>query len=125
MSYQNFLEHVIAKFNERLPSKPEFKEFADEYDGRNVTLKIKKDAVYVFHISKNGGIHLAVSDSVKFKDDMYIETDKEVFDSMIKQRKLNIQHLLLGKIKWKNINLMEVSKIKKIFGADSLKDFAK
>lgn len=124
MSYQTYLEHVISEFNKRLSSKPAFKEFANEYDGRTVTLKIKKDAVYVFLISKDDGMRLTVSDTVKFKDGMYVETDKEVFDSMIKQRKLNIQYLLLGKIKWKNINLTEVSKIKKIFGVESLKEFA-
>lgn len=125
MSYKAYLDHVVSEFNKRLPSKPEFKEFLEEFHGRTFTLKIKKDAIYVFSISKNKGLHLTVSDSAASKDDMYIETDKEVFDSMVRRRKINIQHILLGKIKWKNIDLTDVSKIKKIFGIQSLKDLSK
>ena len=125
MLYNEVLETIVSKFNTRLPSKPEFKEFLNAYHGRNIVIKIKKDAVYLIHISKEKGLDLTITDSATPKDDMYIEMAKDIFDSMINQRKINLQHILLGKIKWKNINLTEVSKIKRIFGVHSLKDFTK
>ena len=125
MLYKAVLENLVSKFNERLPSKPEFKEFLNAYHGRNIIIKIKKDAVYVIHISKEKGLGLAITDSATPKEDMYVEMDKAIFDNMINQRKINLQHILLGKIKWKNINLTEISKIKRIFGMHSFKDFTK
>ncbi|RLG91700.1 MAG: hypothetical protein DRO36_03710 [Candidatus Hecatellales archaeon] len=120
MAFQSILENAVKKFNDRFKVKPEFQKILQKYDGRSVTLNIKGDTIYVFYLSSSG-VTLKTSPK-EDPEDMYVEMDKDIFGRFLEERRLNVQDLLRGRIKWKNISLKQVKEIKKILGISSLKD---
>ncbi len=118
MAFQSILENAVEKFNKRVKDRPEFQKVLEKYKGRLVTINIQNDATYIFHLNPDN-VTLTVS-SENNQEDMYIEISKEVFQKIIENRRINLQDLLHGRIKWKNISLKEVKQIKKILGIKSL-----
>ncbi len=114
MSFKDRFEAGVAKFNLRAKSDPQIQEALRQYAGRSVTLKVTDDTVYVFYLEKDG-IRLEVTPE-NAPEDMYLETSKEILQRMIDEKKLNPADLLLGRIKWRNIGLKEVSIVRKIMG---------
>ncbi|RJX15955.1 hypothetical protein CW703_02915 [Candidatus Bathyarchaeota archaeon] len=118
MAFQEVLENAVKKFNNRVKFKSEYQKILEKYAGRIVTLNVKDDAIYIFHLSPNE-VKLEIS-SENHEEDMYLETSKEIFQKIIEERRISPQDLLRGRIKWKNISLKDVRRIKKILGIKSL-----
>jgi len=118
MAFQEVLENAVKKFNNRVKFKSEYQKILEKYAGRIVTLNVKDDAIYIFHLSSNE-VKLEIS-SENHEEDMYLETSKEIFQKIIEERRISPQDLLRGRIKWKNISLKDVRRIKKILGIKSL-----
>ena len=120
MAFQEILQNAVKKFNERVKVKPEYQTVIQKYNGRTVTLNIKGDTAYIFHLSSDRITLEVLPENNDNPKDMYVEMDKETFKRVLEERRLNIQDLLRGKIKWKNISLKDVKEIKKILGIKSL-----
>lgn len=115
MAFQERFESGVARFNEKVRGSPEILEVLEEYDGRSITLRVTDDTVYVFKIGREG-LSLEVSPANP-PEDMYLETSSQVLRRMLDEKKLNPTDLLLGKIKWRNISLKEVSIVKRLLEA--------
>lgn len=120
MAFQEILRNAVKKFNERVKVKSEYQKIIQKYDGRTVTLNIKDDTAYIFHLSSNRITLEILPENNNNPKDMYVEMDKETFKKVLEERRLNAQDLLRGKIRWKNISLKDVREIKRILGVKSL-----
>lgn len=121
MAFQEILQNAVKKFNERVKVKPEYQKIIQKYNNRTVTLNIKGDVVYTFYLSSNRiTVEVSPEDNNLNPKDMYVEIDKEIFKRVLEEKRLSVQDLLRGKIKWKNISLKDVREVKKILGIKSL-----
>ena len=113
MAFRKRFEEGIVKFNVKAKGRLEIQEVLEEYDGRSITLRVTDDAVYLFKISREG-LSLEVSPESLPEEDMYLETNSEILRRMLEEKRLNPTDLLLGRIKWRNISLKEVSIVKRL-----------
>ncbi|RLI28226.1 hypothetical protein DRO53_02105 [Candidatus Bathyarchaeota archaeon] len=114
MAFAERFNAGIRKLKEKLKEKPELAEALEEYDGRTLTLNVTDDAVYVFHISREG-VTMEVSPE-KPPEDMYLETSSKILGRMLDEKRVNPVDLLTGKIRWRNIGLREVEVVRRLLG---------
>jgi len=116
MAYQQILGEDIGKLGERALKNPKIREGLVKYDGRTLVLKVQEDAVYVFHISKDG-VSLEVNPP-SYPYDMYAEMNIERADKMIRKGKVNPLDVVRKKIKHKNISMSDIDFIKEILASE-------
>ncbi len=112
MAYRQLLEEEIGKLGERALKNPKITEGLMKYDGRTLVLKVQEDAVYVFHISKDG-VSLEVNPP-SYPNDMYAEMNIERAEKMIREGKVSAMDFIRKKILRKNIKMSDVDFIKEI-----------
>ena len=112
MSFAELFQHGLNKFNPRIEKESKIMEILEEYDGRDITVKVDDDTIYVFHLSPKG-VTLEISPQNP-PNDIYLETSKAVLRKMIDKRRVDISDILQGKIKWRNIGRREISLIKQV-----------
>jgi hypothetical protein len=115
MSFTELFKHGLGKFNPKIENESKIKEILEEYDGREITVKVTDDTTYVFHLSPQG-VTLDISPR-NLPDDIYLETSKEILQKMIDRKRVDVSDVLKGRIKWKNITRKEISLIKQIMAS--------
>ncbi|MFH1328894.1 MAG: SCP2 sterol-binding domain-containing protein [Candidatus Bathyarchaeota archaeon] len=115
MAFRELLETNVAKFNDRMKTRSEYNQLLKDWNGRSLVLKIRDDLTYVIYINLEG-LRLEISPQ-KIPEDMYLEMSTQLLKKMIDERKVNPMDVMMGKIKFKEISLQDVSKVRQIFGA--------
>ena len=114
MRFNKFFEKAVAKVNELRLSDPRVQEALSRYNRRSLVFKVRKDATYVFHISKEEGIKYEVN-PMKEPNSMYVEMSLEIARKLVYRRTMGIMDAL--STKHRNIKLADIEFVKKIFGA--------
>jgi hypothetical protein len=112
--FGRYFEKAVAKLNELRLSDPRIQEALGRYDRRSLVFKVRKDATYVFHISKADGIRYEVNPE-KEPNSMYVEMNMEIARKLVYKRTLGILDAL--STKHRNIKMVDIEFVKKIFGA--------
>jgi len=112
MSFTELFKHGLDKFNPRIEKEDKIREVLEEYDGRDITVKVKGDTAYVFHLSPKE-VTIDISPQ-NLPDDIYLETSREILQKMLDKKRVDISDVLHGRIKWKNIGRREISLIKQV-----------
>jgi hypothetical protein len=113
MRLNRYFERAVNKINERRLFDPRIQKALSRYNRRSLVFKVRKDATYVFRISKEEGIKYEVNPEKEPKS-MYVEMSLDI------ARKL-VYHLTLGILdvmstKHKNIKMADIEFLKDIFG---------
>lgn len=114
MRFNRYFERAVAKINERRLSDPRIQQAIRRYDKRSLVLKVREDATYVFHISKDDGIKYEVNPE-KEPNSMYVEMSVDIARKLVYRRTLGIIDAL--STKHRNIKMADIEFVKKIFGA--------
>ena len=114
MRFNKYFEKAVAKVNETRHLDPRIRDALRLYDRRSLVMKVRKDATYVFHISKTDGIRYEVNPE-KEPNSMYVEMSVEIARKLVYKRTLGILDAL--STKHRNIKMADLEFVKKIFGA--------
>jgi hypothetical protein len=112
--FNKYFEKAVDKVNKLRLSDPRIQEALGRYNRRSLILKVRKDATYVFHISREDGIKYEVNPE-KEPNSMYVEMSIEIARKLIYRRTLGIMDAL--STKHRNIKMADIEFVKKIFGA--------
>jgi hypothetical protein len=113
MRFNRYFERAVNKINERRLSDPRIQEALRRYNRRSLVFKVRKDATYVFHISKEDGIRYEVNPE-KEPNSMYVEMSMDIARKLVYRRTLGILDAL--STKHRNIKMADIEFVKKIFG---------
>jgi hypothetical protein len=114
MRFHKYFEKAVAKVNELRLSDPKIQEALARYDRRSLVFKVREDATYVFHISKDEGVKYELNPA-KEPNSMYVELSIDIARKLVYRRTLGILDVL--STKHKNIKMADIEFVKKIFGA--------
>ena len=115
LEFYELFEDGVETINKKAQTDISLQKVLREYQGKNVHLKIIKDALYTFKIS-SAGVSLTTSETVN-PEDMFIQIDRETAEKLL-NREINplqiTSMVLFGKIKIQNIGPKEIDLVKKI-----------
>jgi hypothetical protein len=112
MRFHRRFEKAVAAVNERCHRDSMIQQALDRYHNRSLVLKIRKDATYVFCISKNG-VEYQVNPANE-PNDMYVEMDLDKAKRLVYRQSLGIFDIL--SVVHRNIGMAEIDFAKKLFG---------
>lgn len=113
MEFHTRFEKAVAKMNEKRVTDPKIQEALNRYNRRSLVFKVRKDATYVFHFSKDG-ITYEVNPS-KEPESMYVEMDLERAKKLVYKQSFGIMDVL--STVHRKITMTDVNFARKLFGA--------